>query len=100
MGLMALVPVAGIPAAMTADVLVVHVLSTTIAARIAPSHGYDAEDPDTPELVQRLIQRPFMAQAAKARPSRVFGTTLSLRQASCSVSVSADCRLGAWCGRR
>ncbi|MET8954368.1 hypothetical protein [Streptomyces sp. NPDC004533] len=44
MGLLAMVPVAGIPVAMTADILVVQVLSTSIASRIAYSYGYDAKD--------------------------------------------------------
>ncbi|MGW6582826.1 EcsC family protein [Streptomyces globisporus] len=68
MGLLAMVPVAGIPAAMTADILVVQVLSTSIAARIAYSYGYDAKDPKEQEFIQRLVQRSFMAQAAKAKP--------------------------------
>ncbi|MFH0241789.1 EcsC family protein [Streptomyces sp. HK10] len=70
MGLLAMVPVAGIPVAMTADILVVQVLSTSIAARIAYSYGYDAKDPDEQEFIQRLVQRSFMTQAAKARPLR------------------------------
>ncbi|WP_329456510.1 EcsC family protein [Streptomyces sp. NBC_01497] len=70
MGLLAMVPVAGIPVAMTADILVVQVLSTSIAARIAYSYGYDAKDPDEQDFIQRLVQRSFMAQAAKAKPLR------------------------------
>lgn len=69
MGLLAMVPVAGIPAAITADILVAQVLSTSIAARIAYSYGYDATDPKEQEFIQRLVQRSFMAQAAKAKPS-------------------------------
>ncbi|MEU9924822.1 EcsC family protein [Streptomyces griseoluteus] len=70
MGLLAMVPVAGIPAAMTADILVVQVLSTSIAARIAYSYGYDAKDPKEQDFIQRLVQRSFMTQAAKAKPLR------------------------------
>ncbi|MEW1602126.1 EcsC family protein [Streptomyces sp. NPDC093808] len=70
MGLLAMVPVAGIPAALTADILVVQVLSTSIAARIAYSYGYDAKDPAEQEFIQRLVQRSFKAQAAKAGPLR------------------------------
>lgn len=70
MGLLAMVPVAGIPAAMTADILVVQVLSTSIATRVAYSYGYDAKDPQEQEFIQRLVQRSFMAQAAKAKPLR------------------------------
>ncbi|WP_340560959.1 EcsC family protein [Streptomyces sp. GSL17-111] len=70
MGLLALVPVAGIPAAMTADILVIQVLSTSIAARVAYSYGYDAKDPKEQDFIERLVQRSFMAQAAKAKPLR------------------------------
>jgi hypothetical protein len=68
MGFLAMVPVAGIPVAMTADVLVVQVLSASIASRIAYSYGYDAKDPQEQVFIQRLVQRSFMAQAAKAKP--------------------------------
>lgn len=70
MGLLAMVPVAGMPVAMTADILVVQVLSTSIASRIAYSYGYDAKDPDEQAFIQRLVGRSFMAQAAKAEPLR------------------------------
>ncbi|WP_328549902.1 EcsC family protein [Streptomyces sp. NBC_00366] len=70
MGLLAMVPVAGIPVAMTADILVIQVLSTSIASRIAYSYGYDAKDPDEQIFIQRLVRRSFMAQAAKAEPLR------------------------------
>lgn len=68
MGVLAMVPVAGIPVAMTADILVVQVLSTSIATQIAYSYGYDAKDPDEQAFIQRLVNRSFMAQAAKAKP--------------------------------
>lgn len=68
MGLLALVPVAGIPIAITADVLVIQVLSTAIAAHIAYSYGYDAKDPDEEAFIQGLVRRSFIAQAAKAGP--------------------------------
>jgi hypothetical protein len=70
MGLLAMVPVAGIPVAMTADILVIQVLSTSIASRIAYSYGYDAKDPDEQAFIQRLVRRSFMAQAAKVKPLR------------------------------
>ncbi|MEU9647351.1 EcsC family protein [Streptomyces sp. NPDC048110] len=70
MGLLAMVPVAGTVTALTADILVVQVLSTSIAARIAYSYGYDAKDPKEQEFIQRLVQQSFVAQAAKAKPLR------------------------------
>lgn len=45
MGALALVPVAGIPVAITADILLGQVLSIAIATRVAYSYGYDAKDP-------------------------------------------------------
>ncbi|MHC5559294.1 EcsC family protein [Kocuria sp. U4B] len=68
MGVLAMVPVAGIPVAMTADILVIQVLSTSIAARIAYAYGYDAKDPAEQAFIQRLVRRSFMAQATKAKP--------------------------------
>jgi len=70
MGLLAMVPVAGIPVAMTADILVIQVLSVSIASRIAYSYGYDAKDPGEQAFIQHLVRRSFMAQAAKAEPLR------------------------------
>ncbi|MEH0933968.1 EcsC family protein [Micromonospora psammae] len=70
MGLLAMVPIAGIPVAMTADILVIQVLSTSIASRVAYSYGYDAKDPAEQAFIQRLVRRSFMAQAAKAKPLR------------------------------
>jgi hypothetical protein len=70
MGLLATVPIAGTPVAMTADILVIQVLSTSIASRIAYSYGYDAKDPGEQIFIQRLVRRSFMAQAAKVKPLR------------------------------
>ncbi|MFD6262865.1 EcsC family protein [Micromonospora chalcea] len=70
MGLLAMVPVAGIPVAMTADILVIQILSASIASRIAYSYGYDAKDPAEQLFIERLVHRSFMAQAAKVGPLR------------------------------
>jgi hypothetical protein len=70
MGALALVPVAGIPASITLDILVIQLLSTSIAAHVAYSYGFDAKDPKEEEFIQRLVRRSFMAQAAKAEPIR------------------------------
>lgn len=68
MGLLAMVPIAGIPVAITADILVIQVLSTAIASRIAYSYGYDPKDPAEQIFIQRMVRRSFMVQAAKAKP--------------------------------
>lgn len=70
MGLLAMVPVAGTLAAITADIVVIQVLSTAIATRIAYSYGYDAKDPREQIFIQRLVRRSFMAQATKVEPLR------------------------------
>ncbi|MGG5171413.1 EcsC family protein [Pseudarthrobacter sp. J1738] len=70
MGLLATVPVAGSFAAMTADILVIQVLSTAIATRIAYSYGFDAKDPSEQVFIQRLVRRSFVAQATKVKPLR------------------------------
>ncbi|WP_433892532.1 EcsC family protein [Streptomyces sp. CA-111067] len=69
-GVLAGIPVAGTLVAMTADILVIQVLSTSIAARIAYSYGYDAKDPYEQIFIQRLVQRSFVEQAAKVKPLR------------------------------
>ncbi len=68
MGALALVPVAGLPASLTADLLVIQVLSTAIASRIAYSYGFDAKDPAEAEFVRRLVTRSFLTQAGKTAP--------------------------------
>lgn len=70
MGALALVPFAGIPLSLTADVVVIQVLSSSIASRVAYSYGFDAKDPDEQLFIQRLVRRSFMTQAAKAGPLR------------------------------
>jgi hypothetical protein len=68
MGFLAMVPVAGFPLSMGADALIIQVLSTSIAARIAYSYGCDAKDPAEQEFIEHLVRRSFVAQAAKAKP--------------------------------
>ena len=68
MGALSLVPVAGIPASLMLDTVVVQALSTAIAARIAYSYGFDARDPVEQEFIQQLVKRAFVAQTAKVKP--------------------------------
>ncbi|OUE20611.1 EcsC protein family protein [Clavibacter michiganensis] len=70
MGVLSLVPVAGLVVAIPADVLVVQVMSVSIASRVAYSYGYDPRDPAEQTFIQRLVNRSFMAQAAKTKPLR------------------------------
>lgn len=95
MGLLALVPVAGIPVAITADILVIQALSTAIAARIAYSYGFDARDPDEQEFVRRLVERSFLVQAAKSgslNKTAQAATAIAGRQ-KWSTKLRADHRL-------
>lgn len=68
MGALALVPVAGIPLAITADIVVIQALNLSIATRIAYSYGFDAKDPQEQEFIERLVSRSLMLQASKAKP--------------------------------
>src|SRR5690606_10108631 len=90
MGLLAMVPVAGIPVAITADILVVQVLSVSIATRVAYSYGYDAKDPVEQAFIERLVRRSFISQAAKAAPMR--GTARAAAAAEGRVNWSAKLR--------
>lgn len=68
MGAVALVPIAGIPVSITADVVVIQAMSVAIASRVAYSYGFDAKDPDEQAFINHLVGRAFLAQAAKAKP--------------------------------
>ncbi|WP_425843675.1 EcsC family protein [Agrococcus sp. TSP3-2-1] len=70
MGALALVPVAGLPTSITADLVLVQAMSVVIASRIAYSYGFDAKDPQEQEFIHRLVRRSFVSQAAKAEPLR------------------------------
>jgi len=95
MGALALVPIAGIPAAITADIVVIQVLSTSIAARIAYSYGFDAKDPEEQAFIQRLVRRSFLEQATKAAPLREVNHAAQMARGrvNWSSKLRADSRL-------
>lgn len=95
MGALALVPIAGIPAAITADIVVIQVLSTSIAARIAYSYGFDAKDPEEQAFIQRLVRRSFLEQATKAAPLREVNLAAHMARGrvNWSSKLRADSRL-------
>ncbi|MEU4389428.1 EcsC family protein [Kribbella sp. NPDC023855] len=66
LGALALVPFAGGVAAITLDVVVMQVLSTAIATRVAYAYGFDAMDPDQRHLVDRMVLRAYKEQTTKA----------------------------------
>lgn len=68
MGALAMVPVAGFPASIAADFVVVQALSVSIANQVAYSYGFDAKDPAEQEFIQKLVNRTFIAQGATVAP--------------------------------
>ena len=69
-GALAFLPVGGGLAAITLDVLVVHVLSTAIATRSAHAYGFDPSSPRTERMIERMVQRAYSEQAAKVATQR------------------------------
>lgn len=76
-GALAFLPVGGGLAAITLDVLVVHVLSTSIATRAAHAYGFDPSSPQTERMIDRMVQRAYSEQAAKAVTQRQAGSAFT-----------------------
>lgn len=70
LGALALVPVAGGAAAITADIVVMQVLTTAIATRVCYAYGFDAADPELRHVAERMVARSFGEQIPKASTSR------------------------------
>jgi hypothetical protein len=70
LGVLALVPFAGGAAAITLDVVVMQVLSTAIATRVAYAYGFDAMSPDQRHLIDRMVLRAYKEQGPKAAAVR------------------------------
>ena len=73
-GALAFVPVGGGLVAIPLDVLVVHVLSTSIATRVAHAYGFDPSSPQTERMIERMVQRAYSEQAAKVVTQRQAGS--------------------------
>ena len=73
-GALAFVPVGGGLVAIPLDVLVVHVLSTSIATRVAHAYGFDPSSPQTGRMIERMVQRAYSEQAAKVVTQRQAGS--------------------------
>ncbi len=73
-GALAFLPVGGGLAAITLDVLVVHILSTSIATRAAHAYGFDPSSPQTEGMIDRMVQRAYSEQAAKVTTQRQAGS--------------------------
>ena len=77
-GALAFVPVAGGLTAITLDVLVVHVLSTSIATRAAHAYGFDpSSSPQAARMIDRMVQRAYREQAAKVGTQRKAGAAFA-----------------------
>ena len=72
------VPVIGTAAAIFIDIVVLQVMSVSIASRIAYSYGYDAKDPDEREFIEKLLRWTLTNQAAKATPVAEAGKASAL----------------------
>ncbi|WNB85756.1 EcsC family protein [Cellulomonas sp. ATA003] len=68
MGALAMIPVAGLPVSMGADVVVIDVLSLSIATRVAHSYGFDARDPAEREFIDTVIETAVAWNLAKTGP--------------------------------
>jgi EcsC family protein len=84
LGVLALVPFAGGAAAITLDVVVMQVLSTAIATRVACAYGIDAMSPDQRHLIDRMVLRADKEQGIKAatvrEASSAFNTGLGRKR--------------------
>lgn len=76
-GALAFLPVAGGLAAITVDVLVMQVLSTSIATRAAHAYGFDPSSPQTERMIDRMVQRAYSEQAAKVATQRKAGSAFA-----------------------
>lgn len=76
MGALAFVPGGGI-AAIPVDVLVIHVLSTSIATRAAHAYGFDPSSPQTERMIDRMVRRAYLGQAPKVETQRKAGAAFA-----------------------
>ena len=68
MGVLAMVPVVGFPVSVTADVIVMQIMSASIATRVAYSYGFDAMAPDERDFISMLATGALAKQVGKAGP--------------------------------
>ncbi len=77
MGALAMVPVAGGVAAIGLDMVVMHVLSTALATRVAYSYGFDVRGDEMRHLVDRMVLRAYRNQAPKAQAAHKAGAAFN-----------------------
>lgn len=67
MGALAMVPYAGGVAAISLDMLVMHVMTTSLATRVAYSYGFDVREEEQSHHVDRMVLRAYRNQLPKAQ---------------------------------
>jgi hypothetical protein len=77
MGVLAMVPFAGGLAAITLDMVAMHVLSTAVATRVCYAYGFDVTDDEMRHLVDRMVLRAYRKQAKKAETARRAGAAFN-----------------------
>ncbi|RAY12931.1 hypothetical protein DPM19_23260 [Actinomadura craniellae] len=77
MGVLAMVPYAGGLAAITLDMVAMHVLSTAVATRVCYAYGFDVTDDEMSHLVDRMVMRAYRNQAPKAEAARKAGAAFN-----------------------
>lgn len=77
MGVLAMVPFAGGLAAITLDMVAMHVLSTAVATRVCYAYGFDVTDDEMRHLVDRMVMRAYRNQAPKAETARKAGAAFN-----------------------
>ncbi|MBM0257597.1 EcsC family protein [Micromonospora sp. 4G55] len=78
MGVLAMVPFAGGIAAITLDMVVMHVLSTAVATRVCYAYGFDVNDNGMRHLVDRMVVRAYRSQAPKVETARKAGAAFNV----------------------
>lgn len=77
MGVLAMIPFAGGVAAISLDMVVMHVLSTAIATRVCYAYGFDVNDDEMSRLVDRMVTRAYRNQASKVGTTRQAGAAFN-----------------------
>jgi hypothetical protein len=77
MGVLAMVPVVGGIAAITVDMVAMHLLTSAVATRVCYSYGFDVNDNGMRHLVDRMVVRAYRNQVPKADTVRRAGAAFN-----------------------
>lgn len=67
MGVLSCIPVAGAPVAITADIVVMQMLSVAVASRALYCYGFDARHTEQSQMIDKIVRRAYKAHAPKAK---------------------------------